>query len=125
LLWLWTFWPSSAKHTTRWKSSQYSETCEKQTFEMRTSCEIRTLHLVPNCCPQCKLPSEMRTPLNKGHFWLVPRVSLLHRFYCTVKYVNSILVKWGHPSQQGQKHLPLSNCFSQCEMHPKTRKPLK
>jgi hypothetical protein len=30
---------------------------------MRTSCEIRTPHLVPNCCSQCKLPYEMRTPL--------------------------------------------------------------
>jgi hypothetical protein len=27
---------------------RYSEICE-----MRTSCEIRTHHLVPNCCSQC------------------------------------------------------------------------
>jgi hypothetical protein len=31
----------------------------------------------------------MRTPLNKGHFWLVQRVSLFHRFHCTIKPVNS------------------------------------
>jgi hypothetical protein len=36
----------------------------EQPCEMRTSgsCEIRTPHLVPNCC-QCELLLEMRTPL--------------------------------------------------------------
>jgi hypothetical protein len=30
---------------------------------MRSTCEIRTPHLVPNCCFRCKLSCEMRTPL--------------------------------------------------------------
>jgi hypothetical protein len=62
----------------------YSETCESEYLpcEMRTSCQIRTPHLVPNCCSQCKLHTEMRTPLNKGHLWL-SRVSLFHRSRCT------------------------------------------
>jgi hypothetical protein len=49
---------------------------------MRTSCEIRIPYLVPNWCLQCILYCEMRTPLNKGYVWLVPRVSLFHRFHC-------------------------------------------
>jgi hypothetical protein len=31
---------------------------------MRTSCEIRTPHQVPNCCSKLKLHPEMRTPLS-------------------------------------------------------------
>jgi hypothetical protein len=31
--------------------------------EMRTSFEIRTPYLIPKCCSQCKLSSEMWTPL--------------------------------------------------------------
>jgi hypothetical protein len=71
--------------------SLYSETCEQEPCEIRTSCEIRTPHLVPKCCFQSKLHSEMRTPLIKRHFLLVPRV--FHKVHCITgfRYAQELL----------------------------------
>jgi hypothetical protein len=42
---------------------------------MRTSCEIRTPNLVPNCFSQCKLHPEMRTPFARPKGVLISQVS--------------------------------------------------
>jgi hypothetical protein len=55
---------------------------EMQPCEARTSCEIRTPHLVPNDCFRSNSHHEIRTPVKQGHFFLTPRVSLFHRFHC-------------------------------------------
>jgi hypothetical protein len=34
---------------------------------------------------QCCLHSEIRTPYKQGHFWLILRVSLFHRFHCILQ----------------------------------------
>jgi hypothetical protein len=46
---------------------------------------------------KCKLQPEMRTPLNKGHFQLVPNMSLFHRYHCISTYFrNREFIRIGH-----------------------------
>jgi hypothetical protein len=72
---------------------------------MWTSCEIRTPHRVPTCCSKCKLQPEMMTPLNKGHFQLVPMCPLTGipvlsssalSFACIQCLIGMISGQWSH-----------------------------
>ncbi len=62
----------------------YSETCLKTTWEMETTCELRTATSVARSIHYTKWTWEIRPPQIQDSFFLtIPWVSLIPRFHCT------------------------------------------